>query len=109
MEYDDFNNEELPSAQSYRLQQIYEIEDEITQERDKRTALCTKYRRSIRIISVIDNALIVTVMGISSSGLGVLTTVIAALAIAIRGRPKPIYAHSAVAVTWPKLKFKLRP
>src|SRR6218665_1278971 len=26
-----------------------------------------------------------------------------------RGRPKPIYAHSAVAVTRPKLKFKLRP
>jgi len=83
MEYDDFNNEELPTAQSYRLQKIYEIEDEITQERDKRTALCTKYRRSIRIISVIDNALIVTVMGLSSSGLGVLTTVIAAPAIAI--------------------------
>src|SRR6218665_419978 len=35
------------------------------------------------IISVIDNALIVTVMGLSSSGLGVLTTVIAAPAIAI--------------------------
>src|SRR6218665_730606 len=49
----------------------------------KRTALCTKYRRSIRIISVIDNALIVTVMGLSSSGVGVLTTVIAAPAIAI--------------------------
>jgi len=83
MQYDDFNNEELPSAQSYRLQKIYEIEEEITQERDKRTALCTQYRRSIRIISVIDNALIVTVMGLSSSGLGVLTTVIAAPAIAI--------------------------
>src|SRR6218665_807015 len=84
MEYDDFNNEELnPTAQSYRVQKIYEIEDEITQERDKRTELCTKYRRSIRIISVIDNALIVTVMGLSSSGLGVLTTVIAAPAIAI--------------------------
>src|SRR6218665_3828 len=26
-----------------------------------------------------------------------------------RGRPKPIYAHSAVAVTRPKLKFRLRP
>src|SRR6218665_991251 len=38
----------------------YKIEDEITQEREKRTALCTKYRRSIRIISVIDNALIVS-------------------------------------------------
>ena len=62
MECDDFNIEELPSAQSYCLQKIYEIEDEITQERDKRTALCTKYRRSIRIISVIDNVLIVTVM-----------------------------------------------
>src|SRR6218665_2573561 len=84
MEYDDFNNEELPTAQSYRLQKIYEIEDEITQERDKRTALCTKYRRSIRTISVIDNTLIVTVMGLSSSsGLGVLTTVVAAPAIAI--------------------------
>ena len=83
MEYDDFNNKGLPSAQSYRLQKIYEIEEEITQEREKRTALCTKYRRSIRIISVIDNALIVTVMGLSNSGLGVLTTVIAAPAIAI--------------------------
>src|SRR6218665_3539846 len=26
-----------------------------------------------------------------------------------RGRPKPIYAHSAVTVTRPKLKFQLRP
>src|SRR6218665_3014232 len=83
MAYEDFNNEELPTAQSYRLEKNYEIEDEITQERDKRTALGTKYRRSIRIISVINNALIVTVMGHSSSGLGVLTTVIAAPAIAI--------------------------
>src|SRR6218665_2239932 len=87
MEYDDFNNEELPSAQSYRLQKIYEIEEEITQERDKRAALCTKYYRSIRIISVIDNALIVTVMSLSSSGIGVLTTVIAASAIAIATGP----------------------
>src|SRR6218665_320843 len=83
IEYDDFNNKELPTAQSYRLQKIYKIKDEITQEGDKRTALCTKYHRSIRIISVIDNALIVTVMSLSSSGLGVLTTVIAASAIAI--------------------------
>src|SRR6218665_1506310 len=83
MEYDDFNNEELSTAQSYRLQNIYETEDEITQECDKRTALCTKYRRNIRIISVIDNTLMVTVMGLSSSGLGVLTAVIAAPAIAI--------------------------
>src|SRR6218665_4073820 len=82
MEYDDFINEEHPTAQSYRLQKIYEIEDEITQERDNRTTLCTKYRRSIRMISVIDNV-IVTVMGLSSSGLGVLTTLIAAPAIAI--------------------------
>src|SRR6218665_1199499 len=49
----------------------------------KRTALCTKYRGSIRIISVIENALIVTVMGLSSSGLGFLPTVIADPAIAI--------------------------
>src|SRR6218665_3492463 len=91
MEYDDFNNEDLPSAQSYRLRKIYEIEEEITQQRDKGTALCTKYRRSIRIISIIDNKLIVTVMGSSSSGLGVLTTVIAAPAIAIAtGRPTAV-------------------
>src|SRR6218665_25213 len=77
------NNEELPSAQSYRLQTFYEIEDETTQERDKRTALCAKYRRSMIIVSVIDNALVVTVMGLSSSGLGVLATVIANPAIAI--------------------------
>src|SRR6218665_3651259 len=83
MEYDQFNNEELPSAQLYRLQKIYEIEAEITLERDKKTALCRKYRRSIRIISVIDNALIVTVMVLSSLELRVLATVIAAPAIAI--------------------------
>jgi len=27
----------------------------------------------------------------------------------VRGRPKPIYAHSAVTETWPKLRFQLRP
>src|SRR6218665_2963110 len=37
----------------------------------------------MRIVSVIDNALVVTVMGLSSSGLGVLITLFAAPAIAI--------------------------
>src|SRR6218665_1262954 len=71
MEYDDFNNEELPTAQSYRLQKIYEIEDEITQERGKRTGLCTKYLRRIRV------------RGLSSSRLGFIISEIAAPAIAI--------------------------
>ena len=30
------------------------------------------------------------------------------MCIASRGRPKPIYAHLAVTVTWPKLRFQLR-
>src|SRR6218665_1631183 len=109
MEYDDFNNEELPSAQSYRLQKIYEIEDELTQEREKRTALCTKYRRSIRIISVIDNTLIVTVMGLSSSGLGVLTTLIAAPAIGSSNYCNCCSCHRELLceLRW-KLRWELR-
>lgn len=71
------------SAQSYRLKKINEIQKEIELERDKRTALCTKYRRNARMISVLDNALIVTAMGLSSSGLAALATVIVAPAVAI--------------------------
>jgi len=59
----------LPTAQSYRLQKINEIQKEIERERDKRTALSTKYRKSIRMLC--------------SSGLATLCTVIAAPSIAI--------------------------
>ena len=66
------------SAHLYRLQKIGEVQKELEVERDKRSALSKKYHRSVKIISGIDNVLIVGTMGLGAAGIGVLSTIIAA-------------------------------
>ena len=74
------------SAQTYRLQKINEIQKEIAEERDKRANLSKKYHRAVKIISGVDNTLIVTSMGLGAAGITVLSTIIAApIAIAMEG------------------------
>ena len=50
-------------------------------ERDKRNKLSTKYNRRVNIIDVIDNRLAVTVTGLGKTGVGLLSTIVAAPAV----------------------------
>jgi len=69
------------SAHVYRLSKIIEIQREIEKERDKRETLNTKYNRSIRIISGIDDVIGTFALGLAISGICVLCTVIATPAV----------------------------
>jgi hypothetical protein len=72
------------SAHAYRLQKICEIQQELEREREKRLMLSKKYHRSVKIISAVDDSLVVATMGLGVAGIGVLSTIIAApIAIAM--------------------------
>ncbi|KAH3689664.1 hypothetical protein DPMN_015339 [Dreissena polymorpha] len=74
------------TAQSYRLQKINEIQKEIATERDKRANLSKKYHRAVRVIAGVDNVFVVFSMVLGATGIGVLSTIIAApIAIAMEG------------------------
>ena len=74
----------VAEGHSYRLQKINEIQKTIENERDKRATLSKKYHRSVKIINVIDEVLIVATMGTGIAGIGLLSTIIAApIAIAM--------------------------
>ena len=54
-----------------------EIQEILIAERDKRNELSTKYNRGVNIISVIDNCLGVTAIGLGITGVGLLSTIVA--------------------------------
>ncbi len=73
-------------AHTYRIRKITEIQREIIRERDKRAALCKTYQKCVRIISMIDDALVVTAAGLAMSGVSILGTIVAVpIAMAIAG------------------------
>ena len=65
----------------YRLKKIDELQEILTAERDKRNKLSTKYNRGVNIISVIDNCLGVTAIGLGITGVDLLSTIVAAPAV----------------------------
>ena len=65
----------------YRLKNIDEIQAILIVERDKRNELSTKYNRGVNIISVIDNCLGVTAIGLSITEVSFLSTIVAAPAV----------------------------
>ena len=65
----------------YRLKKIDEIQEILTAERDKRNELSTKYNRGVKIICVIDKCLGVTAIGLCITGVGLLSTIVAAPAV----------------------------
>ncbi len=72
------------SAHSYQLQKISEIQQEIERERDKRAKLSKKYHRGVKVIYIVDDALVASTMGLGVAGIGVLSTIISApIAIAM--------------------------
>ena len=62
----------------YRLKKIDEIQKILIAERDKRNALSLKYSRGVNAISVIDNWLGATAIGLGIPGVGLLSTIVAA-------------------------------
>ena len=53
----------------------------LTAERKKRNELSTKYNRGVNIICMIDNCLGVTAIGLGITGVGLLSTIVAAPAV----------------------------
>ena len=62
----------------YRLKKIDEIQEILIAESDKRNELSTKYNRGVNIIDVIDNCLGVTAIWWGITGVGLLSTIVAA-------------------------------
>ena len=65
----------------YRLKKIDEIQEILIAERDKRNELSTKYNRVVNIIDVIDYCLGVIAIGLGITGVGLLSTIVAASAV----------------------------
>ena len=65
----------------YRIQKIDEIQEILIAKKDKRNGLSTKYNRGVNIIGVIDNCLSVTAIGLCITGVGLLSTIVAAPAV----------------------------
>ena len=65
----------------YRLKKICEIQEILIAERDKRNALSTKYNKGVNIINVIDHCLGVAAIRLGITGVGLLSTIVAAPAV----------------------------
>ena len=65
----------------YRLNKIDEIQEILIAERDKRNDVSTKYTRGVNIIGVSDNCVGVTAIWLGITGVGLLSTIVAAPAI----------------------------
>ena len=65
----------------YRIKKIDEIQEILIAERDKRIELSTKYNRGVNIIGVIYNCSGVTAIGLGITGVGLLSTIVAAPAV----------------------------
>ena len=76
--YPELPDRGAPPDQSYRLQEISRLRKHLEDERDKRSQLHKKYRRGINILDGFDTALLTACIGTSISGVGLLSTVIAA-------------------------------
>ena len=63
------------------LKKIDEIQEILIAERDKRNEFTIKYNRGVNIISVIDNCLGVTAIGLGITGVGLLSRIVAAPAV----------------------------
>ena len=60
---------------------MYQLQEILIAERDKRNELRTKYNRGVNIIGVIDNCLGVTATGLGITGVRLLSTIVAASAV----------------------------
>ena len=68
----------LESGETHRLQHVAEVRFRLEKERDFRASMYKKYRRGANFVDGFDTALSVTSVGLAASGVGLLSTVIAA-------------------------------
>ena len=68
----------LQSADGHRLQHIAEVKFRLEKERNFRASLYKKYKRGVNIVDGIDIALATTSVGLAASGIGLMSTIIAA-------------------------------
>ena len=68
----------LESGETHRLQHVAEMRFRLEKERDFRALMYKKYRRGANVVDGIDTALSVTSVGLAASGVGLLSTIIAA-------------------------------
>ena len=64
-----------------KIYAIDEIQEILIAETNKRNELSTKYNRGVNIVSVIDNCLGVTAIGLGITGVGLLSTIVATPAV----------------------------
>jgi len=67
---------DLTTAQSYRLNMIESIQNEIELEREKRTALIEKYNKGCIVIDAVQHVLIIGTIGFGATSLGAVGSVI---------------------------------
>ena len=70
--------ETTPDSQSYRLQHISEIQHRLKKEQEIRASLYKKYHRGENACDGFETALAAVGLGLGASGIGLLSTVIAA-------------------------------
>ena len=68
----------LESGEPHYLQHVAEVRFRLEKERDFRASMYKKYRRGANVVDEIDTALSVTSVGLAASGVGLLSTIIAA-------------------------------
>ena len=68
----------LESGETHSLQHVAEVRFRLEKERDFRTSTYKKYRRGANVVVEIDTVLSVTSVGLAASGVGLLSTIIAA-------------------------------
>ena len=81
MEIDEIDGNDGHDGHIYRIKKIDETQEILIAERDKRNEHSTKYNRGVNSISVIDNCLGVTATGLGITGVGLLSTIVAAPAV----------------------------
>ena len=65
-------------AHVYRLKMINGIQEKIVRERNSRELLCKRYRKASKIICNMNDAMIISIIGIHIAGIGVLSTIVSA-------------------------------
>ena len=65
----------------YRIKKIDEIQEILIAERNKQNDLSTKYNRGVNVIGLLDKCLGVTAIELCITGVGLLSTIVAAPAV----------------------------
>ena len=68
----------LESGETHRLQHVVEVRFRLEKERDSRASTYKQYRRGANVVDRTDTALSATSVGLAASGVGLLSTIIAA-------------------------------